>query len=420
MKKIEDNCFNEFDPNAVTVDDAIKKILIKIKTKSSTEEVDIKKAYGRVLARTVKSKINVPNYKNSAMDGYAMNIKCFSTKRNNFQCIGESFAGNPFKKNVGVNKAVKVMTGALVPSGCNAVVMKELVKVKDGVIETKSKIIKNQNIRFPGEDIKKNQIVLNKGKLINEIDIGILASLGISKIPVYEKPIIGFISTGDELVSIKKPIKTSQVYDSNRYLLYGLLKKYPITIKDYGVVKDKLIPIRKKFQQSASECDVLITTGGVSVGDADFVKDVLNELGKINFWKIAVKPGRPLAFGKIKDSIFFGLPGNPVSVVVTFNIFVHAAICKLVGKKHENSLSLEAELISDIKKRKGRKEYKRGILISKNKKLFVKKSGSQGSNILSSVKDANCYIELDEHMSEMRKGQRVKVLPFELASEYYE
>ena len=256
--------------------------------------------------------------------------------------------------------------------------------------------------------------------MINEIDIGILASLGISKIPVYEKPIIGFISTGDELVSIKKPIKTSQVYDSNRYLLYGLLKKYPITIKDYGVVKDKLIPIRKKFQQSASECDVLITTGGVSVGDADFVKDVLNELGKINFWKIAVKPGRPLAFGKIKDSIFFGLPGNPVSVVVTFNIFVHAAICKLVGKKHENSLSLEAELISDIKKRKGRKEYKRGILISKNKKLFVKKSGSQGSNILSSVKDANCYIELDEHMSEMRKGQRVKVLPFELASEYYE
>ena len=148
MKKIEDNCFNEFDPNAVTVDDAIKKILIKIKTKSSTEEVDIKKAYGRVLARTVKSKINVPNYKNSAMDGYAMNIKCFSTERNNFQCIGESFAGNPFKKNVGVNKAVKVMTGALVPSGCNAVVMKELVRVKDGFIETKSKIIKNQNLRL--------------------------------------------------------------------------------------------------------------------------------------------------------------------------------------------------------------------------------------------------------------------------------
>ena len=212
----------------------------------------------------------------------------------------------------------------------------------------------------------------------------------------------------------------SQVYDSNRYLLHGLLLKYPVEIKDYGVVKDKIITIEKKFVEASSNCDVLITTGGVSVGDADYVKDVLEKVGKVNFWKIAVKPGRPLAYGKIKKCIFFGLPGNPVSVVVTFNLFVNAALNKLIGKSNDHPLSLEAELLTDIKKRKGRKEYKRGILISKKSKLYVRKSGSQGSNILSSVKDANCYIELSENMREVSKGTKVKVLPFTLKSEYYE
>ena len=312
------------------------------------------------------------------------------------------------------------MTGGMVPSGCNAVIMKELIKLKGRVITTKSRIIKDQNIRFPGEDIKKNEIVLRAGKEIDEIDIGILASLGIDKVFVKKRPIIGFVSTGDELVSIKKPIKISQVYDSNRYLLHGLLKKYPVEIKDYGVVKDKIKSIEKKFVEASLNCDVLITTGGVSVGDADFVKVVLEKLGKVNFWKIAVKPGRPLAYGKIKKCIFFGLPGNPVSVVVTFNLFVSAALNKLMGKGQDHALSLEAELLTSVKKRKGRKEYKRGILLSKKNKLYVRKSGLQGSNILSSVKDANCYIELGENMREVPKGAKVKVLPFTLTSEYYE
>ncbi len=420
MNKIKDNCFNDFDSNAISVEIAVQKILRSIKTKASSERVKIKQALGRVLAEDIKSTINVPNYKNSAMDGYAINVEDFSQENNIYKCIGESFAGDPYTNKVGINKAIKVMTGGLVPDSCNAVIMKELVKIKNNMIEIQSKVVKDQNIRFPGEDIKKNQKVLLKGNEIDEIDIGILASLGIEYIPVYKKPTIGFISTGDELVSIKKSIKPSQVYDSNRYLLHGLLTKYPVAIKDYGVVKDKLASIKKKFDKASSECDVLITTGGVSVGEADFVKDVLTLLGKVSFWKISVKPGRPLAFGKIKNCIFFGLPGNPVSVVVTFNLFVRSAVDKLVGKKNKNSLALTAELVSDIKKRKGRKEYKRGILISRNKKLFVKTSGSQGSNILSSVKDANCYIELDEQMGQLKKGNSVKVLPFSLSSEHYE
>ncbi len=420
MKKMKDSCFNEFDPNAMSVEAALKNILKSISSIKTSEYVDLKRTYGRILSKNIKSKINVPNYKNSAMDGYAVNVADFNEKNKTYDCIGESFAGNPFLKPVKKNQAIKVMTGGMVPSGCNAVIMKELVTRIDRIISTKSRIIKDQNIRFPGEDIKKNEIVLRAGKEIDEIDIGILASLGIDRVSVKKRPIIGFVSTGDELVSIKKTIKISQVYDSNRYLLHGLLKKYPVEIKDYGVVKDKIKSIEKKFVEASLNCDVLITTGGVSVGDADYVKEVLEKLGKVNFWKIAVKPGRPLAYGKIKKCIFFGLPGNPVSVVVTFNLFVNAALNRLMGKCQDYALSLEAELLTSLKKRKGRKEYKRGILVSKKNKLYVRKSGLQGSNILSSVKDANCYIELGENMREVPKGTKVRVLPFTLTSEYYE
>ena len=417
---MKDNCFNEFDPNALGVEAALINILGSVLNKKDIELIPLKKTYGRILAKNIKSNQDIPNYKNSAMDGYAVNLEATNNVKHTFSCVGESFAGHPYEKSVGVNEAVKVMTGGMVPKNCNAVVMRELVKEENSKIIINSKIFIDQNIRFPGEDIKKNEIVLLKGKQIDEVDMGVLASLGRTEVLVYSKPIVGFFSTGDELVSINQPLKKSQVYDSNRYLLYGLLQKYPIKIKDYGVVKDKMSSIEKKLSLASNECDVLLTTGGVSVGDADFVKNALDKLGKINFWKIAVKPGRPLAFGKIKKCLFFGLPGNPVSVVVTFNLFVNAAIRKLTGQKYSPPLSVTAKLESEIKKRKGRKEYKRGILSIRNGKLTVKSSGAQGSNILSSLKNANSYIELDENIREIKKGADVKVIPFVLASEYYE
>ena len=417
---MKDNCFNEFDPNALSVEAALMNILGSVLNRKDIELIPLKKTYGRILAKNVKSNQDIPNYKNSAMDGYAVNLKATNNTKHTFSCVGESFAGHPYEKCVGVNEAVKVMTGGMVPKNCNAVVMKELVKEESSKIIINSKIFIDQNIRFPGEDIKKNEIVLLKGRQIDEVDMGILASLGRTEVLVYSKPIVGFFSTGDELVSINQPLKKSQVYDSNRYLLHGLLQKYPIEIKDYGVVKDKMSSIEKKLSLASNECDVLLTTGGVSVGDADFVKNALEKLGKINFWKIAVKPGRPLAFGKIKKCLFFGLPGNPVSVVVTFNLFVNAAIKKLTGQKNSPSLSITARLESEIKKRKGRKEYKRGILSIKNGKLIVRSSGAQGSNILSSLKDANSYIELAENIKIIKKGAEVKVMPFVLSSEHYE
>jgi len=417
---MKDSCFNEFDPSAINVDKAISKILFASKIKNRVESVPLKKAYGRILAKSIKSNTNIPNYKNSAMDGYAVN---FIKKKNNkyiFDCVGESFAGHPYRKKIKKNQAIKVMTGGMVPNSCNAVIMKELVKVDNEKIIVNSIIVENQNIRFPGEDILKNQTVLHKGKEIDEIDIGILASLGQANIIVYSKPLIGYFSTGDELISVTQKIKKSQVYDSNRYLLHGLLQKYPIKIKDYGVVKDNLADVEKKLKKASNECDLLITTGGVSVGDADFVKNALDKIGKVDFWKIAVKPGRPLAFGNINKCMFFGLPGNPVSVVVTFNLFVQTAIRKITGQQYKNNLSLDAQLESDIKKRKGRKEFKRGILRSVNGKFVVKTAGAQGSNILSSLKDANCYIELDENINKVKKGDFVKVVPFSVSSEHYE
>ena len=417
---MKDSCFNEYDPNALDVENALIKILKSIKTKKSYESVKLKDSFRRILAKDIKAKNNIPNYKNSAMDGYAINIKDFSKDEYIFDCIGESFAGHPYKGKVKTNEAVKVMTGALVPDSCNAVVMKELVHERENMILIKSKIATNQNIRFPGEDIKKNDSVFSKGKEIDEIDIGILASLGQSDVCVYSEPVIGFFSTGDELISVGKLIKKSQVYDSNRYLLHGLLQKYPIKIKDYGVAKDNMTSITRKLKKASSECDLLLTTGGVSVGDADFVKDALDKLGKINFWKIAVKPGRPLAYGKINKCLFFGLPGNPVSVVVTFNLFVNAAIRKIIGQTINNRLLLEARLESSIKKRKGRKEYKRGLLKVNNGNLSVRCLASQGSNILSSLKNANCYIVLDESIDKVEKGTYVKIIPFTLESEHYE
>jgi molybdopterin molybdotransferase len=417
---MKDSCFNEFDPSAINVDKAISKILFASKIKNRVESVPLKKAYGRILAKSIKSNTNIPNYKNSAMDGYAVN---FIKQKNNkyiFDCVGESFAGHPYRKKIKKNQAIKVMTGGMVPNSCNAVIMKELVKVDNEKIIVNSIIVENQNIRFPGEDILKNQTVLHKGKEIDEIDIGILASLGQANIIVYSKPLIGYFSTGDELISVTQKIKKSQVYDSNRYLLHGLLQKYPIKIKDYGVVKDNLADVEKKLKKASNECDLLITTGGVSVGDADFVKNALDKIGKVDFWKIAVKPGRPLAFGNINKCMFFGLPGNPVSVVVTFNLFVQTAIRKITGQQYKNNLSLDAQLESDIKKRKGRKEFKRGILRSVNGKFVVKTAGAQGSNILSSLKDANCYIELDENINKVKKGDFVKVVPFSVSSEHYE
>ena len=413
-KKLKNTCVNEFDPDALDEEKAVNFILDSIISKKNKERLPIRETLGRVVANNIKAKLNIPNFNNSAMDGYAVNIKLL--KKNNYilQQKGISLAGQPYSKNLSANTTIKVMTGAVIPNNCDAVVMKEMVDIKNNNLYFPKILEKNQNIREIGEDIKKNDIVIKKGEVITHSHLGILSSLGIKEIDVMAKPIVSFFSTGDELVSIDTKLSKGMIYDSNRYILYGLLKKLPVIIKDMGVAKDNKKTLIKKLMSCSQKSDIIITTGGVSVGDADYIKDALNKLGNINFWKIAIKPGRPLAYGKINKSYFFGLPGNPVSAVVTFQLFVTLAIEKLVGVRENRYIKIEAITTNNLSKKRGRVEYKRGYFSQVNNENLVSVSGQQGSNILTSLSNANCYIRLDSNVSKVKKGDKVTVIPFDI------
>ena len=413
-KKLENSCMNDFDPNALDEIQAIKRIVKSIKSSIKKEKLIIRNSIGRIVADDIKSNLDIPNFRNSAMDGYAINIKLLKSNKYILKEQGVSLAGKPYSKKLVKNETVKVMTGALIPDNADAVIMKEMVKVKGEDIYFPHNIVKNQNIRLIGEDINKKDIIVKKGRMINHVDLGILASLGISKISVYKKPVISFFSTGDELISINKKLKKGMIYDSNRYILYGLLQKMPVIIKDMGVVKDNEISLIKKLNQCSKISNIIITTGGVSVGDADYIKSALTKLGKINFWKIAIKPGRPLAYGKINKSYFFGLPGNPVSAVVTFQLFVQAAIERYMGMSQTKYINIKAITNTEMSKKKGRVEYKRGFLVQDDNKNTVTATGLQGSNIMTSLSKSNCYIRLGSDISHVKKGDEVNVIPFNI------
>ena len=409
----KDSCINEFDPNALDENQAISKIVKSVMPIRETETINIKNAVNRSSASNIKAEISIPSFKNSAMDGYAVNLA--GLKKNNYKLteIATSLAGKPYNKNLKKNETVRVMTGALVPDNSDAVIMKEMTQTNDQLICFSTNVKKNQNIRFIGEDIKKGQIILKKGDDINYSAISILSSLGVEKVKVIRKPIVNFFSTGDELIRTGGKLKLGQIYDSNRYLLHGLLSKLPVKIKDLGIVKDKRSAIMTKLTHAAKSSDIIISTGGVSVGDADFIKDALEEIGKVNFWKISIKPGRPLAFGKIKNSLFFGLPGNPVSAAVTFQLFVMPAINKIMSKRKCANIIIKAITKTELRKKPGRTEYKRAILSEKNGKYFVESSGLQGSNIMLSLLKANCFIRLSSEVRSIKSNSIVEVIPFQ-------
>ena len=412
MKKKIYSCMDDYDPNSITIEDALKKIKKLSKTINAFEYVNLIDSHNRILYESIKSKLEVPNFDNSAMDGYAVNFKYLKNNNRNFKVIGTSLAGKPFKGKIGKNQCVKIMTGAVLPKNCNVVVMKEEVEQVDSSIIIHSKNINiNQNIRFSGEDIKPNKVLLKKYEVINSSSMGLLASQGIHKVKVFKNPIISFFTSGDEVVPINKKLPKGKVYDSNRFTLKGMLSKNNIDIIDLGHAKDSIKDIKKKFNDAIKKSDIVISTGGVSVGDADYIKDVVDSLGDINFWKVAVKPGRPLAFGKIKDTIFFGLPGNPVSVMITFLLFVLPSINALKGIVQELKMN-EAILECDLKKRQGRAEFQRGILTNKKNKQFVTSVGEQGSGILSSMSKANCLIYLPIESGKVFKEDVVKVIKF--------
>ena len=409
------SCMDDYDPSSMDAEIAQQHILDSVEPIKETETVAIRTALGRILATSISSTLDVPSHTNSAMDGYAVRSADLpNSGRQRLKVIGTAFAGRPFNGPVAEAECVRIMTGAVMPSACDSVVMQEHVQQEADSISIDDKQQAGQNVRLAGEDIAKGDAVFQPGRRLSPADIGLLASLGIAEVSVMRKLKVAFFSTGDELVSIGQPLETGQIYDSNRYTLWSMLNQLGVEIIDLGVVRDVPELVEQAFKEAASVADVVITSGGVSVGEADFVKETLTKLGQVNFWKVAMKPGRPLAFGQVEQAYFFGLPGNPVSVMVTFYIFVQAAIEKMMGAAARQRLRLQASCNNQLRKRPGRVEYQRGFFeINADGSYSVSKTGAQGSGILRSMSDANCFIFLPLESDGVAAGALVEIWPFD-------
>jgi molybdopterin molybdotransferase len=375
---------------------------------------------GRILAENIVAPHHVPNHDNSAMDGYAFCAQDLAPEGSTqFKVTGSVFAGNALVGEVQRGACIKIMTGAAIPAGVDTVIPQECVRINEhdntSAIEITEPIKKGANVRYAGEDLAQGQIVLAIGHMIKPADLGLIASMGVGEISVYRKLRVSFFSTGDELASIGSTLKQSQVYDSNRYSIFGMLSRLGLEIQDLGAIPDDPALLEKTLKQAAENSDVVITSGGVSVGEADFMKQLLQKLGQVLFWKIAMKPGRPLAYGKIGNAHYFGLPGNPVAVMVTFYQFVRQALLSLMGQPSPTALPmLNAVCVSPIKKLKGRTEFQRGILfLAGNGTWQVKTTGNQSSGVLSSMSQGNCFIVLDEEVGNVEAGATVQVQLFD-------
>ena len=399
----------------LSVEQGRKRILDAVPVISDREQLHLRAALNRVLAEQVVSAIDVPPFNNSAMDGYAIRHQdCAGGTACTLTVTGESFAGHPFNHQIETGQCVRIMTGAVMPDGADTVLMQEHVE-RDGqqIRFDSSGVHAGQNVRLAGEDTRSGNKVLEPGKVLGPAELGLLASVGVGEIHVHRKLRVAFFSTGDELTGIGAPLQAGQIYDSNRYALHGLLENAGVDFYDLGVIRDQRDAVRDAFRHAGAVADLVLTTGGVSVGEADFVTETLEELGEINFWRMAMKPGKPLAFGKIGNAVFFGLPGNPVSAMVTFYQFVLPALRKMRGESARDPLLFEARCENPLKKGAGRMEFQRGILRrGSDGNWLVSTTGLQGSHVLNSMSLANCFILLAADSTGAAEGDSVVVQPF--------
>jgi molybdopterin molybdotransferase len=374
------SCADRVDHNALPVEEARQRILHAVTAIDCPRTVALRSALGGVLAQDILSSINVPACDNSAMDGYAVSAQDLpDSGTRSVRIIGTARAGTPFSGTLSPGEAVRIMTGAVVPVGCDAVIMQEQVERAGDQLRIGAGHRPGQNIRRAGEDLARGQTALGRGQRLQPADLGLLASLGIAEVCIQRPLRVAFFSTGDELRGVGEPLESGQLYDSNRYTLFGMLARLGVDIVDLGVVRDEVPAIREAFLRAAGNADAVITSGGVSVGDADYVKQVLDEVGSIDFWKIAMKPGRPLAFGRIGGASFFGLPGNPVAVMVAFYQFVQPALRRMMGETDVALPQFRVTCLSPLKKRGGRTEFQRGTLSrDEHGQWGVRKTGAQG------------------------------------------
>lgn len=405
----------EPDNKLLSLEQALQQIKSDIHPVTGTQQLNLKASLGRILASDIAAPANIPAQRNSAMDGYALNsTDRVATNPKQFTVCGTSWAGKPFQGTLQSGQCVRIFTGAIMPDNADSVIMQEAVVRQGEIIQIQENITPGDYVRHPGDDIRAGQLVLHKGKQLTPADLGLLASLGIRSISVRRSLRVAFFSTGDELRPLGNTLSSGEIYDSNRYSLHGLLQSLGIEAVDMGVIGDQTELLITAFKEAADIADVVITSGGVSVGEADLVKPVLEQLGRVNFWKIAIKPGKPFAYGALGNSLFFGLPGNPVSVMVTFQQIVKPALLQLMGREALQPLRLKVRCQSELRKVAGRLEFQRGILAPDEQgELTVTGYQAQGSHILSSMSRANCFIILPANNTGIRVGETVEVEPFD-------
>lgn len=447
MKSIEQIAteLQGYDPQALSataVNDFLSRLVTPV---AQTEEVGIFAALDRVLAQDVISPISVPPHDNSAMDGYALDGTQLSASAPlTLKVIGTALAGKAWQGRVAAGECVKIMTGAIMPGGLDTVVPQEFTTLLGDHITIPPKLLQaGDNRRLKGEDLMQGQAALKKGERIGPAAQGLLASVGIQTVPVYRKLRVAYFSTGDEILSLGEPAREGAVYDSNRYTVFGLLTRLGCEVLDMGVVRDDPALLEAAFTRAAQEADAIITSGGVSVGEADFTKTMMKKLGDVAFWRIAMRPGRPMAVGRIAKeagrfsvgppqgatppskgnkphevgsvgAILFGLPGNPVAVMVTFLAFVRPALLQMMGCSAKAPPLLKARSLEPIRKKPGRTEYQRGTVVSgADSSLQVKITGNQGSGVLSSMVQANGLIVLHHDQGNVAPGDEVDVMMFD-------
>lgn len=415
MITTQPSCNDINEPGLIPLSDALARILAAVPQIEGYERITIEKARGRTLTEAVTAGFNVPGHNNSAVDGYALASADLPAENTRTLAIaGKAFAGEPFRGDIKPGQCLRIMTGAPMPAGLDTVIMQEHAELLDDAIRIDSRHQPGQNVRQAGEDIRQGQTILHPGKFLTPPDIGLIASLGIPEINVVRKLRIAIASTGDEIYGIGEAPDAGGLYDSNRYSLWAALDRPDIEVINLGIVEDRPEALLKTFEQAGQFADVIISTGGVSVGEADYTKAALQKSGHIGFWKVAIKPGRPLAFGQIGDAVFFGLPGNPVAVMVTFYLLVLPALEKMLGITNKPIVpTFRARTLEKLRKKPGRTEVLRGIVeLDQNGEWTVRSTGNQGSGILSSMSLANAFILLEHDRENVKAGEWVWVRPF--------
>lgn len=413
------SCLSGYDPDALPVLDAQRIIREFVQPVRAIEQLALRSALGRVLALDVISPINVPAHDNSAMDGFALRgADLRGDAPVSLRVIGTTYAGKASGLVPAPGECVRIMTGGVMPEGCDSVVPQEFVTQEGDSITLPPGVIRmGDNRRFAGEDLKAGSPALRAGRVVRPADLGLVASLGIAEVAVRRRLRVAFFSTGDELRSVGEPLDEGCVYDSNRYTIYGMLQRLGCDIVDMGVVRDDPQALEDALRSACESADAIITSGGVSVGAADYTRQIMAKLGEVSFWKIGMRPGRPLAFGRIasngRSAFLFGLPGNPVAVMVSFYFFAREALLRMMGAEAPLPL-LRARSSGAIRKKPGRTEYQRGILArGADGEPEVRITGAQGSGILRSMSEANCMVVLHDEQGNVSAGDMVDVLVFD-------